>query len=198
MSASGDLELAIADLVPRAQRGDAEARDELMRRCHPVVYRWALIQAGTPDDADDVAQEVLIRLHTSLHRYEGRSRFTTWLYQVTRNEALSLRRRLRSRWRVAHAAGEETHTMDGASHDPVARLSGEQVTALVGALLRELPPRQREVFALADLDDVDPAEIAARLGMRPVTVRVHLFRARRALRAKLLARWPGIATEALS
>ena len=88
--------------------------------------------------------------------------------------------------------------MDTPSHDPVVRLSGEHVTDLVGALLRELPPRQREVFALADLEEVDPAEIAVRLGMRPVTVRVHLFRARRALRAKLVERWPGVASEALS
>lgn len=198
MSASGDLELAIADLVPRAQRGDAEARDELLRRCHPVIYRWALIQAGTPDDADDVTQEVLIRLYTSLHRYEGRSRFTTWLYQVTRNEAFSFRRRLRSRLRLAHAVGEEAQSVDAPSHDPVARLSGEHVAALVSALLRELPPRQREVFALADLDEIDPSEIAVRLGMQPVTVRVHLFRARRALRAKLLERWPGFAVEALT
>ncbi len=198
MSASGDLELAIADLVPRAQRGDAEARDELLRRCHPVIYRWALIQAGTPDDADDVAQEVLIRLHTSLHRFEGRSRFTTWLYQVTRNEALTLRRRLRSRLRVVQAVGEEAQSMDASSQDPVGRWSGEHVSALVATLLRELPPRQREVFALADLEEVDPAEIAVRLGMRPVTVRVHLFRARRALRAKLVERWPGVASEALS
>ncbi|HEY6808285.1 MAG TPA: RNA polymerase sigma factor [Gemmatimonadales bacterium] len=196
MSASGDLELAAADLVPRAQRGDAAAREELLRRCHPVIYRWAVVQAGTPDDADDVAQEVLIRLHTSLHRYEGRSRFTTWLYQVTRNEALSLRRRLHSRGRLGRALGEEAQTVMTVIDDPVGRLSGERVTELIGVLLTALPRRQREVFALADLEDVDPAEIAVRLGMRPVTVRVHLFRARRALRAKLLERWPGAAAEA--
>ena len=88
--------------------------------------------------------------------------------------------------------------MDASSQDPVGRWSGEHVSALVATLLRELPPRQREVFALADLEEVDPAEIAVRLGMRPVTVRVHLFRARRALRAKLVERWPGVASEALS
>jgi RNA polymerase sigma-70 factor (ECF subfamily) len=84
------------------------------------------------------------------------------------------------------------------AQDPLDRLAGGRITDLVALLLRELPPRQREVFALADLEEIDPGEIAVRLGMRPVTVRVHLFRARRALRAKLLERWPGVATEAIS
>jgi len=196
LSASGDLELAVADLVPRAQRGDAAAREALLERCHPVIYRWALMQTGAPDDADDVAQEVLVRLHTSLHRFEGRSRFSTWLYQVTRNEAATLRRRLRSRFRLALAAREEAPPVASTAQDPLDRLAGARITDLVALLLLELPPRQREVFALADLEEIDPGEIAVRLGMRPVTVRVHLFRARRALRAKLLERWPGVATEA--
>ncbi len=61
--------------------------------------------------------------------------------------------------------------------------------------LRNLPPRQREVFALADLDDVAPVEIAERLGMNPITVRAHLFRARRTIRARLLALHPDLVRE---
>jgi RNA polymerase sigma-70 factor, ECF subfamily len=63
------------------------------------------------------------------------------------------------------------------------------------ALFRELPARQREVFYLADLEGFAPVEIAERLGMNPTTVRAHLFRARRALRARLLERHPEIAEE---
>jgi RNA polymerase sigma-70 factor (ECF subfamily) len=86
--------------------------------------------------------------------------------------------------------------MTATEPDALNRLAGGGITELVALLLRELPPRQREVFALADLEEIDLGEIATRLGMRPVTVRVHLFRARRALRAKLLERWPRVATEA--
>ena len=57
-------------------------------------------------------------------------------------------------------------------------------------LFRELPRRQREIFYLADLEGFAPVEIAERLGMNPVTVRAHLLRARRALRARLLERHP--------
>src|SRR5690348_14215408 len=67
------LDDAVAPLVPRALAGDVAARDALLGACHATVYRWALVHTGDRDDADDVAQEVLIRLCTRLHRYSGRS-----------------------------------------------------------------------------------------------------------------------------
>jgi len=69
------------------------------------------------------------------------------------------------------------------------------VAQLAEALLDRLPRRQREVFHLADIEGCAPAEIGERLGMNPVTARVHLFHARKTLRAGILARWPELAEE---
>lgn len=195
MSDTSSLEAAAADLVPRARRGEAGALEQLLRRCRVTVYQWALVQTGEPADAEDVTQEVLIRLHGSLHRFAGRSRFTTWLYQVTRNEASSLRRRLTSRLRLAEAATREAAVDPESRDDPADRVHAARVAALAEDLLRRLPRRQREVFHLADLEGCDMAEIAERLGTSPVTARVHLFHARRALRAGILARWPELGGE---
>jgi RNA polymerase sigma-70 factor, ECF subfamily len=194
LSDTRQLDDAVNPLVQRARAGDAAARDELLRRCQPTVYRWALVHTGDPDDADDVAQGVLLRLYRSLDHYAGRSRFTTWLYQVTRNTALSLRRRLASRLRAIRGVAADLPT-GNAPDDPHARVHGSRVTEVVMTLFRELPVRQREVFYLADLEGFAPVEIAERLGMNPITVRAHLFRARRALRARLLERHPEIAEE---
>ena len=193
MSDTTSLEAVAADLVPRAARGDAEALDRLLGRCRPSVYRWALVQTGDAADAEDVAQEVLVRLHTSLHRFAGRSRFTTWLYQVTRNEASNLRRRL-GRWlHLAAALAREAQAGTEARDDPAGRVHAERVAALAEQLLHGLPPRQREVFHLADLEGCTLGEVAERLGMSPVTARVHLFHARRALRTGIVERWPEMA-----
>ncbi|MGA2381869.1 MAG: RNA polymerase sigma factor [Gemmatimonadales bacterium] len=195
MSETGGLEDAVADLVPRAQRGDTAALEALLRACRDTIYRWALVQTADAEDADDVTQEVLIRIHGSLRRYEGRSRFTTWLYRVTRNEAASLGRRLTSRLRLADAATREA--ADAADiGDPLERIHAGKVAALAEALLRRLPRRQREVFHLADIEGCSADEIAERLGMSPVTARVHLLHARRALRSQLLARLPELGEEA--
>lgn len=196
MSGPTGLEAAVAHLVPRARQGDATARDELLARCQDTIYRWALVQTGEAADAEDVTQEVLIRLHRSLHRFGGRSRFTTWLYQVTRNQALSVRRRIRGRLRLVRAATLEAMVDDGTAEDPLHQVHAAQVAELADALLRGLPRRQREILSLSDLEGCEPAEIAERLGLSPSTVRVHLFHARRALRSRILERWPELAGEA--
>ena len=185
MSETRQLDAAVAELIPRALDGDAPAHDALLRRCHGTVFRWALAHTGDPDDAEDVAQEVLVRLVTHLDRFKGRSRFTTWLYQVTRNAARELQRRSSSRRRLGDALTREA--------DETERREDTDLRDEVTALYRDLPPRQREIFHLADLEELTITEIAERLAMNPVTVRVHLFRARRALRTRLLARYPDLA-----
>ena len=195
MSETSSLEAAAADLVPRARRGEAGALDELLRDCRPTVFRWALVHTGEAADAEDVTQDVLVRLHGSLHRFSGRSRFTTWLYQVTRNEASNLRRTLGRRFKLAVAITREATVDSTTPDDPADRVHAARVAALAEHLLHGLPRRQREVFHLADLEGCSLAEVAERLGMQPVTARVHLFHARRAIRAGILERWPELAAE---
>ena len=195
MSDTRVLEDAVAELVPRAQGGDAGALDALLRACRDTVYRWALVQTADAEDAEDVTQDVLIRLQGSLHRFAGRSRFTTWLYRVTRNEAASFGRRVRSRLRLADAVTRETGAEAADFADPLAPIHARKVAAVARDLLLRLPRRQREVFHLADIEGCSADEIAARLGMSPVTARVHLLHARRALRSQLLARLPELGEE---
>lgn len=193
MTETTQVEELAAGLVRRAQAGDSAAREELLTRCHGTIRRWARVLTDDQDEAEDVAQEVLIRVALRLDRYAGRSRFTTWLYQVTRNTALSLRRRVMRRLRLVGemTAGAERREAD----DPQAQAEASHVRRVVTELFQELPLRQREVFYLVDIEGHDAVEIAPRLGLRPVTVRAHLFRARRNLRGKILARHPEIAEE---
>ena len=193
MSDTTQLEELAAGLVRRAQAGESAAREELLTRCHGTIRRWARVLTDDQDEADDVAQEVLIRVALRLDRYAGRSRFTTWLYQVTRNTALSLRRRVTRRLRLIGemTAGAERREVD----DPQAQAEASHLRRVVTELFQELPLRQREVFYLVDIEGHDAVDIAPRLGLRLVTVRAHLFRARRTLRGKILARHPEIAEE---
>lgn len=176
------------DLVRRAQAGDEDAFAELVRRVHRTIYRWALAGTGDPDDAEDATQRVLIRLHTHLKTYRARAAFTTWLYRVTANAAASLRAERRRR----PEAGLPASRPDDAAvtERPLAAVYRGRVLGLVAAYFRELPDRQRQIFDLADLQGLTTAEIAQRLRMKPVTVRGNLFKARRAIRARILERHP--------
>jgi RNA polymerase sigma factor (sigma-70 family) len=183
----------VQHLVRRAQGGDDQAFEALVRWLYDRIYRWALVQTGDADDADDVTQEVLFRLHTKLRSYKGKSRFTTWLYQVTRNAVYELGRarstQQRFREKLAHMEPEATRTTTLPAQPDNA------VVAVIRDLFEQLPSRQRQIFDLADLQGFTPSEIGGMLGMNPVTVRANLCKARRTIRSHLIEQHPKMLEE---
>ena len=180
-------------LVRRAQGGDNEALEALIRQIYGQVYRWVLVRTGDADDADDVTQEVLFRLHTKLQSYKGKSRFTTWLYQVIRNAAYELGRKKTTQLRFREKLGRmET---DDTRATTLQEQPDNAVVSAIRKLFEMLPSRQRQIFDLADLQGYTPTEIGDMLGMNPVTVRANLCKARRAIRSKLIERHPKMVEE---
>lgn len=176
-------------LVGRAKQGSASAFTELVERVRSRIRGWASRVTQDDDDADDVAQQVLLKLHVRIREFEGRSRFTTWLYRMTVNTALNRRRVDRRRAALLRDAGTlDVVAMPTTSVD----LEGERVTALVHACLTELSEREREVFERADLKGQSTNEIADALGVQPVSVRAALSRARRRIRLRMLELRPSL------
>ncbi len=180
-------------LIRQARAGDPSAFERLAGSYRDRIYRWALVRTGDEDDAEDATQEALVRLHRGIGKFDGRSRFETWLYSVVRSATADVQRRkarslrLRERFAVRGAPGPAT--------DPppvVEGLEARRIGGLVRLFLEDLPARQREAMDLVDLQGVGQGEAAVRLGVSPATLRTHLFRARRAMRARLLAVDPGI------
>lgn len=181
---------ALEGLALRAREGNDRAMESLLRAAHPRVRRWALVKVGDPDDAEDVAQEVLLRVSRRLGSWDGRARFATWLYAVTRNAALDHVSSRSRRTEVATEAARSDPAGDRERPAPADRIDDARAAALVRAFFEELPERQREVFDLADLQGYAPVEIAGMLDAKPGTVRANLFKARRAIRERILAARP--------
>ena len=169
-------------LVARARQGSSGAFTELASRVRSRIRDWAVRVVHDDDDADDVAQQVLLKLHLRLREFEGRSRFTTWLYRMTLNTALNRRRVDRRRanllLRITPQSTTVTPETDWRESDRIA--------ALVRACLDELSHRERQVFEMADLKGVATGEIAARLNLEPVSVRAALSRARKRIRLRMM------------
>ena len=184
-----------AELVVRARAGDPDAFRRLAGSVYGRIHRWALGRTGSPDDADDVAQAVLVRLHRKLGEYRG-GRFTAWLYRMTASVAEEIRRKRERRARLLkdHVARQADAF---ASLEPAVEgsIDAARITRIVLERFRELPDRQREVFDLVDLQGHTPAEVAELLGLEPVTVRTNLLRARRAIRRKILECHPRLLEE---
>lgn len=175
----------LPELVDAVQSGRPAAIDRLVARVQTRVRGWAERFTGDADEADDVAQKVLIGLERRVRRYDGASRFSTWLFAVTRNVALSERRRTERRAQLLAARSLRDDSVadaaDGMDPDAV------RLAALALSYFEELPRMQRLIFDLADIQGLAPVEIARRLGMEQATARANLFKARRAIRARLLA-----------
>ncbi len=180
----------IDELVRRAQGGDDGAFDALVRRVYARMQRWALARTGDPDDADEVVQTALLRMHRSLGTYDGRSKFTTWLYRVVGSAAGDVHRQRRRHRRLADRVVRLARPRDRADPRAQERVERGETVAVVRTFFEELPDRQREVFDLCDLQGYAPAEVAEMLGLEPVTARTHLHRARRTIRERIMESHP--------
>jgi RNA polymerase sigma-70 factor (ECF subfamily) len=192
-SGSGD-DGDLPSLVERVRSGDPSSLERLLARVRSSVRIWAQKFTGDPDAAEDVTQEVLIGLERRVRKFDGASGFSTWLYAVTRNVALSSRRRDQRRLALVE---RRVRTGDSTVESP----NQTDASALAALALRyfdALPKRQRQIFELVDVRGMSPAEAARQLGMEQVTVRGHLFKARRAIRTKMLARHEQLLKEYLS
>jgi RNA polymerase sigma-70 factor (ECF subfamily) len=175
----GDL----PSLVDDVRAGRPAATERLAARVRDRVRAWALRITGDDDAADDVAQDVLISLERRVRKFSGASKFSTWLFAVTRNVALTQRRREERRAEILEReVGRSLDVVQTTDPDPDTVRLGE----LVLFYFDRLSGRQRQIFELADIRGMTPAEIARELGMRQVTVRAHLFKARRAIRERML------------
>lgn len=179
----------IEQMARRARAGDEGAFAALVGAVRGQVRRWALARTGDADDAEDVAQAVVIRMHRGLHGFEGRSRFSTWLYRLTANAAVEWGRGQSRHRRTADAVGAAGELAAGTA-DRIDAMENRRAAELVRAFLAELPGRQREVLDLVDLQGFTPSEAAEMLEIEPPTARVHLLRARRAIRERILDEHP--------
>jgi RNA polymerase sigma-70 factor (ECF subfamily) len=180
---------AIERMAQRARAGDEGAFAALAGAVRGQVRRWALARTGDADDAEDVAQAVVIRMHRGLRGFEGRSRFSTWLYRLTANAAVEWargQRRHRRHFGEGGLAGEP----GAGTADRIDAMENRRAAELVRAFLAELPGRQRELLDLVDMQGFTPTEAAEMLEIEPPTARVHLLRARRAIRERILAAHP--------
>ena len=155
----------------------------------PRVYNMARRMVRTDADAEDVMQDVLLKVVRKLPTFRGASALPTWLHRVTVNTALSHRRKLavreerRARDPFETIVAEEAEPSGATS--PEAQLVNRETHALIERAIAKLPPLYRNVFLLADVEELPNADIAERLGLSLAAVKSRLHRARHLMRDAL-------------
>jgi RNA polymerase sigma-70 factor (ECF subfamily) len=185
------------ELIASAQRGQHELFYELVRPYERRVYAAALAILRNEHDAEDVAQEAMLKALANIGQFRAEARFSTWLIQITVNEALMRRRRERAvvmegmEDRRSDEEGGEYAPRDFADwrEIPSEALERKEVRQRLGKALASLDRKYREVFVLRDMEHLNIQETAEALGITVASVKTRLLRARLMLRDLLASGW---------
>jgi len=173
-------ERTLEELANAARSGSPLDMERFLEFLRPVVARWAVVLTGSPDKAEDVAQAVLIRIHRSIESYSPSGKFTAWAYRITQNVAAdAARTEQRNQNRTARITREGIAAWLSGRPDTLELLS---VVDELERFMAGLSPQQRAVLDLVELQGFSAIEVAEMLDVSPETVRVHLHRAKSAMR----------------
>jgi RNA polymerase sigma-70 factor (ECF subfamily) len=188
------------DLISSVQAGHHELFYELVRPYERRVYAAALAILRNEHDAEDAAQEAMLKAFKGIQQFRSEARFSTWLIQITVNESLMRRRRERTvvmepidNRRDGTGSGEES---DYAPRDfadwreiPSEALERTEVRQRLAEALATLDRKYREVFVMREMEHLNIQETAEALGISVASVKTRLLRARLMLRDLLAAGW---------
>jgi RNA polymerase sigma-70 factor (ECF subfamily) len=192
-------------LIARLQAGDDTAVQELAERYTPRIFQLAMRHMKNREDAEEVTQDVLMKVYRKVGAFRGDSALSSWIYRITFNTAMS---RLRN-GKAARAAEQERERVEAAtanlddslraarqpadwSHMPDEELLRLQLRQAVAAAIADLPEIYRAPVLLRDIQGLSTEEASSRLRLKDQTLKSRLHRGRLMLREKLQAFTTGL------
>jgi RNA polymerase sigma-70 factor (ECF subfamily) len=178
-------------LVVAAKNGDEQAFETLFKRHRQKILRVVMRYAHVREDAEDIVQQSFQKAFVYLHKFEGKSSFSTWLTRIAINESLMLLRHGRALREVSvddhreadgNAASLE---MPDSSPDPEASYLRRERAQILSQTLGNLRPGMRKAIELRELAELSTKETAQRMGVSVAAVKARLFHARKKLQEKV-------------
>lgn len=187
-------QLSDAEIIDRFKSGDVEVFDVLAQRYSSRAYQIAYGVLGSKEDAEEVAQDVFIRIYKALPKFRGDAEFSTWMYRIAMNLA-----RNKYRWNKSRGArqnisiqateeDEESGRGIQVSADELSPDTQAELTEFTGNVMKEienLPPLYREALVLRNIEEMSYERIATVLGCKLGTIKSRIARAREELRKRL-------------
>lgn len=190
LTVSGGLRAtADSDLVARAAAGDGAAFHALVERHRAMVYRLAYQFAGNHHDAEDIAQDVFIKVYRSLEHFRHDAQLTSWLYRIVMNACIDHKRRQSPAGWAPFTEDAELRMMNTPEDGPgpEEQAYGGQLGDVLETEIARLPPGQRLVFTMRHHEGLKLSEIASALHLAEGTVKRQLHAAVHRLRGALAA-----------
>ncbi|MBI3324916.1 MAG: sigma-70 family RNA polymerase sigma factor [Candidatus Omnitrophica bacterium] len=190
---SSDLEETASDgeLIRRVLDGQLEAYAILVGRYERAAVGLAYSFVGNFEDARELSQNGFVKAYQALGRFQGRAKFSTWLYRIIANECKDFFRAKarRPNWVSMHAESDDEERVvfevEDPSGDPRRVLAQRELATVLQAAIQTLRGNQHEAFVLHHLNGLPIEDVAAVMGCRAGTVKAHLFRACERLRERM-------------
>ena len=187
------------EIIKRAQKGDERAFTEIVKRYETLVYSFAFKVCRDSDKASETWQDTFVNVYRKLHQFDGRSKFTTWLYSVVVNSCrMKRRQRKLDQASVSIDSPELSHDHDGGDDEgrtaqiipswketPLDDVMDKELRTLLDSAIQKLPYEYRVVFVLRDVEGLSAEETSKILKLSVPAVKSRLRRARVFLRERL-------------
>lgn len=174
------------EIIDRCNHGDLSAYRAVVEEYQGYAYAVAFRTICDEEDAKDIVQETFIRVWNNLNKYNSTVKFTTWLYTIVTNLCYD---KLRSKKRTQAVLLNEADIFMIASTDinenPEKLLTNNELASIIEKFTEELPPKQKMIFVLRDLQGLNIQEVCEILHLSKSSVKTNLVYARKYLRQKL-------------
>jgi RNA polymerase sigma-70 factor (ECF subfamily) len=174
-----------ARLLARAQAGDVTAFERLSSAYADRVFMLLLRLLGDRGEAEDVAQEVMLRAWRGIARFQGQSSYFTWLYRIAVNEANRALEKKARRPAGVSIGPQELQLPASLAYDPSRQAENSELRRVLGQALAELPPALRTAIVLRDVEGLSTQEAAEIAGVSQAAFKSRLHQARLRVRAAI-------------
>jgi RNA polymerase sigma-70 factor (ECF subfamily) len=180
-----------AALIARCQRADVAAFNEIVARYKGKIYSYILRMTGNAEDAEDLTQEVFVKMYTSIHSFRAEASLSTWLFRIAGNLCVDAFRRKKIRPTAlsldAGLGEDENEGLEVCDNElaPERLLHRKELAGRIEAAIASLPPKLRSAIVLHDVEGMSYEEISAVENIPLGTVKSRIFNGRVALRESL-------------
>jgi RNA polymerase sigma-70 factor (ECF subfamily) len=187
-----DLKDPDAELMVAFQQGDGSAFEQLLDKYHRSIVNFIYKIVNNLAEAEELAQEVFLRIYRARHRYEPRARFAAWIYRIATNVSLKeadRKRRMRF-WGNNHGSAEATETLENVFRDPAPDAERQVISSELGRVIRgairSLPRNERVALVLRRYEDLSYREIADVMDCTEAAVKTYIHRGKLHVRDRIL------------
>ncbi len=166
-------------LIAKAQSGDKEAFEKLLCKYKNMILSMAYYISQNEYDALDMAQEVYVKLYKNVYKFEGKSKFSTWVYSVARNTCIDEYKRIKRNRNYFETDEKELSAETEGPEDIILK---KELSDFVRIMLSELPPIYNKILSLRYIETLSYREIAERLECSEGTVKSRLFRGKKMMK----------------